>query len=146
MAVGSFKRPVAGVDLKPVMSWKTVVTHIKTVPAGEGVSYGLKFVAPRDTLIATLAVGYGDGYKRCLTGKADVLIHGKRARQVGTICMDQMMVNVSDIPNVCVGDEVVLLGTQGKETITADELADRAGTISYEILLSVNERVPRIYE
>ena len=136
---------VSGVDLRPVMSWHTVLTHVKTIPANEGVSYGLKFVSPREMRVGTLAVGYGDGYKRCLSGKADVLVRGKRARQIGTVCMDQMMIDLSGVPDARPGDEVTLLGTQGNETITADELADKAGTISYEILLSISERVPRVY-
>ena len=136
---------IEGDDLRPVLSWHSHITHVKTIPAGEGVSYGLKFVTPCEMRIGTVAVGYGDGYKRCLSGKADVLVRGRRARQVGTICMDQMMVDLSDIPEAVVGDDVVLLGSQGKESITADELADLAGTISYEILLSLSERVPRIY-
>jgi len=136
---------VEGVELRPAMSWHTTITHIKTVPAGEGVSYGLKFVTPRDMRVGTLAVGYGDGYKRCLSGNADVLVRGKRAPQIGTVCMDQMMIDLSGVPEAAVDDDVVLIGSQGNETITADELADRAGTISYEILLSISERVPRIY-
>jgi alanine racemase len=91
-------------------------------------------------------VGYGDGYKRCLSGKADVLVRGKRARQIGTICMDQMMIDLSNVPDAEVGDDVILIGSQGDEEITADELAEKAGTISYEILLSVSDRVPRFYE
>lgn len=135
-----------GSGLSPVMSLYTHISNLKTVPAGEGVSYGLRYVTSRPTKIATLPIGYGDGYKRCLTGKADVLIGGMRCPQVGTICMDQMMVDVSDVPGVQVGDEAVLLGRQGNERITADELAERADTISYEILLSIGDRVPRIYE
>lgn len=137
---------VEGVDLRPVMSWHTVLTHVKIIGANEGVSYGLKFVSPREMRVGTLAVGYGDGYKRCLSGKADVLVRGKRAPQIGTVCMDQMMIDLSDAPDARPGDDVTLLGTQGSETITADELADKAGTISYEILLSISERVPRVYE
>ena len=135
-----------GSGLSPVMSLYTHISNLKTVSAGEGVSYGLRYVTSRPTKIATLPIGYGDGYKRCLTGKADVLIGGMRCPQVGTICMDQMMVDVSDVPGVHVGDEAVLLGRQGNERITADELAERADTISYEILLSIGDRVPRIYE
>ena len=135
-----------GSGLSPVMSLYTHISNLKTVPAGEGVSYGLRYVTSRPTKIATLPIGYGDGYKRCLTGKADVLIGGMRCPQVGTICMDQMMVDVSDVPGVQIGDEAVLLGRQGNEQITADELAERADTISYEILLSIGDRVPRIYE
>ncbi|MDP3447628.1 MAG: alanine racemase C-terminal domain-containing protein, partial [Eubacteriales bacterium] len=108
-------------------------------------SYGLTFVTPCDMRVGTLAVGYGDGYKRCLSDRAEVLIRGKRARQIGTICMDQMMIDLTNVPDAEVGDDVVLLGKQGNEEITADELGDKAGTISYEILLCVSERVPRIY-
>ena len=137
--------PVPGVDLKPVLSWVTSVVHIKTVPAGEGVSYGLKYTAPHDIRVATLPVGYGDGYKRCLSGNIDVLIRGKRVPQIGAICMDQMMCDVTGIPDVKIGDEAVLIGRQGDECITADEMAERAGTISYEILLCISDRVPRIF-
>lgn len=136
---------VEGIDLRPVLSWHAYITHIKTIPAGEGVSYGLKFVTPCDMCVGTVAVGYGDGYKRCLSGKADVLVRGKRARQIGTICMDQMMIDLTNVPDAEVGDDVVLIGSQGDESITADELAEKSGTISYEILLSISERVPRVY-
>ncbi len=135
-----------GSGLTPVMELKTHISNLKTVPKGEGVSYGLRFVASRPTRIATLPIGYGDGYKRILTGRADVLVGGIRCPQVGTICMDQMMVDVSEVPGVAIGDEVVLIGRQGSEQITADELAERAQTISYEILLSISDRVPRVYE
>jgi alanine racemase len=136
---------VEGIDLRPVMSWHAYITHIKTIPAGEGVSYGLKFVTPREMRVGTVAVGYGDGYKRCLSGKAEVLVRGIRAQQIGTICMDQMMIDLTRVPDAEVGDDVVLLGRQGNDAITADELATQAGTISYEILLSISERVPRVY-
>ena len=131
--------------LKPAMSLKCEVTHVKTIHAGEGVSYGHKFVAKQDTVIATIPAGYADGYTRMLSGKAEVLIHGKRAKVVGNICMDQCMVDVSDIPDVKVGDEVVLFGAQGNEIILADELADKLGTINYEITCMVARRVPRVY-
>jgi len=132
--------------LIPAMEWHSEVTNVKTIAEGEGVSYGLRFVAGRKSVIATLPVGYGDGYKRCLTNRAEVLIHGVRAKQVGTVCMDQIMIDVTDIPNVRIGDKVVLLGKQGDEEIDADEMADWAQTISYEVLLSISERVPRVYE
>ncbi len=135
-----------GSGLTPVMSLVTHITNLKTIPAGEGVSYGLRFIASRPTRVATLPIGYGDGYKRCLTGKADVLIGGVRCPQIGTICMDQMMVDVSEVPLAAIGDEAVLIGRQGNEKITADEIAEHADTISYEILLSIGDRVPRIYE
>lgn len=135
-----------GSGLTPVMSLITYISNLKTIPAGEGVSYGLRFVASRPTRVATLPIGYGDGYKRCLTGKTDVLIGGMRCPQIGTICMDQMMVDVSEVPGVAIGDEAVLIGRQGDEKITADDLAEKADTISYEILLSFSDRVPRVYE
>ncbi len=134
-----------GDDLLPAMRWQTTISHIKTIAANEGVSYGLRFVSPRAMRVGTLPVGYGDGYMRCLSGKTDVLIHGKRAPEIGTICMDQMMVDLTELPEAEVGDEVMLLGAQGKEEVTAEELAARAGTISYEILLNISERVPRVY-
>ncbi len=127
------------------MRFVTRISNVKTIEAGVGVSYGLRFVANRPSVIATLPVGYGDGYKRSLTNRSDVLIHGKRCPQVGTVCMDQIMVDVTGMANVSIGDEAVLIGRQGEETITADELAEKAGTISYEILLSISERVPRVY-
>lgn len=136
---------VEDVDLRPALTWKTEVSFVKDVPAGEGVSYGLRFVTTRPSRIATLPVGYGDGYKRCMSNHAEVLIHGVRVPQIGTVCMDQMMCDVTDVPNVNIGDEVILLGRQGEESITADEMAGWADTISYEILLSISERVPRVY-
>lgn len=135
----------AGSGLTAPMRLVTAISHVKRIAAGEGVSYGLRYVADSPRVIATLPVGYGDGYKRCLTNRADVLIRGKRCPQVGTICMDQIMVDVTEIPDVRAGEEAVLLGTQGAESITADELAEKTETISYEILLSISERVPRVY-
>ena len=135
----------AGVDLKPVLTWKTAVTHVKQIQPGDTVSYGRRYTATSPRMIATLPVGYGDGYKRCMSNKIDVLIHGRRAPVVGTICMDQCMADVTEIDDVRVGDEVVLLGLQGEDCIDADEMAAAAGTISYEILLSVSERVPRVF-
>lgn len=132
-------------ELLPCLSWHSRVTNVQTIHVGEGVSYGLRFIAERETRVATIPLGYGDGYKRCLTDKAFVLLHGRRAPQIGTICMDQFMVDVSDIPDAAIGDPVVLLGEQAGERITADEMASWAGTISYEILLSISDRVPRIY-
>jgi len=133
------------VQLKPVLTWKTYVVHVKDIMPGETVSYGRNFTAKRPTRIATLPVGYGDGYKRSLSNKAQVLLHGQRVPVVGTVCMDQLMCDVTDVTNVRCGDEVVLLGSQGEECIDANEMAAWADTISYEILLSINERVPRIY-
>ncbi len=133
------------VNLKPAMSLKCKITHVKKIQAGDGISYGHKFVADSTRTIATIPAGYADGYTRMLSGKAEVLIHGKRAKVVGNICMDQCMVDVTDIDDVKVGDEVVLFGTQEQETILADELADELGTINYEITCMVSRRIPRVY-
>ena len=133
------------VELKPVLTWKTGVVHVKDIAPGDTVSYGRNFTAERVTRVATLPVGYGDGYKRSLSNKAEVLIHGKRVPVIGTVCMDQLMVDVSALDDVAVGDEAVLLGHQGEEHIDAEEMAAWADTISYEILLSISERVPRLY-
>ncbi len=132
--------------LTPALSLVSHISNLKTLPAGEGVSYGLRYVTTRETRVATIPIGYGDGYKRCLTNKADVLVHGRRCKQIGTICMDQCMIDVTDVPYVQLGDAVLLIGSVGAQSITADELADKAETISYEILLSISERVPRVYE
>jgi len=138
-------KPDEDLDLRPALSWKTNVVNVKTIAIGESVSYGRRFIAEQPTVVATLPVGYGDGYKRRLTGRGEVLIHGQRAPLLGTVCMDQVMCDVTHIKNVAIGDEVVLIGQQGDESITADELAVHADTISYEILLSISDRVPRIY-
>jgi len=131
--------------LRPVMQWKTRILTINSLPKGSPVSYGKKFVTQRDSKIATLPVGYADGLERLLTHKMQVLVGGHKVPQVGTICMDMCMVDVTDRIGVKEGDEVVLLGHQGSETITADEMAAQAGTIPYEILCGVGKRVPRIY-
>lgn len=131
--------------LKPVMRFSTNIVNLFTLKQGEGLSYNLRFVADRDITVATLPVGYGDGYKRCLTNKAKVLIGGRLCHQIGTICMDQMMVDVSGVQRVAIGDEAVLIGSQGGQSITSDDMASWADTISYEILLSISDRVPRLY-
>ncbi len=144
---GGYPGPDCGknVPLVPVLTWKTHVVHVKKIEPGETVSYGRTFTAGRETQVATLPVGYGDGYKRSLSNQAEVLIHGKRAKLIGTVCMDQIMVDVTGIENVSPGDEAVLLGRQGEGYIGADEMARWAGTISYEVLLSINDRVPRVF-
>jgi len=129
--------------LRPVLDWRTAVTFVKDVPPGAKISYGCTFEADRPMTLATVACGYGDGYHRVCTGKAQVLIHGRRAPVVGRICMDQMMVDVTGIDGVMPGDEVVLIGAQGTERITAEEVAAWAGTISYEVLLAATQRVHR---
>jgi alanine racemase len=133
------------IELFPAMEWKTHVIMVKPLPEGVSISYGRTYVTNRGMIVATLPVGYGDGYKRILSNKASVLIRGKRAPVLGRVCMDQMMVDVTDIPGVQTGDEAVLIGKQGRQTIDAEEMAGWAETISYEILLSVSPRVPRIY-
>jgi alanine racemase len=133
------------IDLKPVMSLKTNVVHIKTIPAGEYISYGRKFKTNRESVIATLPVGYADGYTRLLYNKAKVIINGSFAPVIGRICMDQCMVDVTDIGNVNVGDEVTLMGEQGDLKFTADAIAELIGTINYEVTCMISKRVPRVY-
>lgn len=131
--------------LRPVMRFVTAVAFLKKLPPGAPVSYGGTFRTERESLIATLPVGYADGYPRRLSNGVDVLVRGRRAPQVGRICMDLCMVDVTDIPEISVGDEVVLLGRQGDVEISADELARRIDTISYEVFCGVSSRVPRLY-
>lgn len=132
-------------NLKPVLSLKTRVVFIKQVGSGYGISYGLTYVTKRPTHIVTLPVGYGDGYPRNLSNLGMLLIGGRRFRISGRICMDQMMVDVGNFkPKI--QDEVVLIGKQGKQKVTAEELADLSGTISYEIVCGLGSRIPRIYK
>jgi len=131
--------------LRPVMTWRTQVTFVKTVQPGDKISYGCTFTAEKPMRLATVACGYGDGYHRNASSRAQVILHGQRARVVGRICMDQMMVDVTDIPNVKAGDEVTLMGSDGAETITPDELGSWSDTIGYEVLLAATERVRRVW-
>jgi alanine racemase len=136
---------VAGrVDLHPAMSLRSRVAFVKRVRAGEGVSYGLRYAPEREATIATIPVGYADGYLRSLSGGGEVLIGGKRHPVAGTVTMDQLMVDCGDDP-IDRGDEVVLFGAQAGQRITAEEVAGWAGTIGYEVVCAVNERVPREY-
>lgn len=135
---------VNGQYLKPAMKFSTRIAMVKTVPAGSGISYGSTFTTSRPTTLAVLPVGYEDGYQRCLSNSAEVLIHGRRVPLLGRVCMNLCMVDVTEIEGVQAGDEAVLLGEQGSEVITADDIAAKAGTISYEILCMLgnnNERV-----
>lgn len=132
------------IPVRPVLSLKTRVVYFKVVRAGAPVSYDGRWIAPRDTRVVTLPVGYGDGYLRALSGKAEVLLNGKRYPVVGNITMDAMMADIGR-DSAFNGDEVVLIGAQGQESIRVEELAERAGTIPYEILTSINTRVPRRY-
>lgn len=131
--------------LKPVMELKTTVAMLKTIEAGTTVSYGRIFTAPKEMRIATVPIGYADGYPRALSNRACMLIHGKRAPVIGRVCMDQLMLDVTDIEEVKTGDVVTVFGADGGQCILADEIAKESGTINYEIVCQVSKRVPRIY-
>jgi alanine racemase len=137
--------PASVVDspLQPVLTLKTRVNALRRIAAGESVSYGRRFVSAKETTIATIPIGYGDGYSRMLTGKAQCLLHGKRFPIVGAICMDECMIDAGD-EEVKLGDEVVLIGPQGAETISAREIAETLHTIPYEITSMITSRVPRV--
>lgn len=139
------ERLMKKIDLKPALALKTRVLSLKKIDAGFSVSYGRRFVAKRDSAIAVLPIGYADGYMRSLSNKSSVLIRGKRAPVAGVICMDLTMCDVTDIPDVREHDEAVLIGSQGSERITAEEIASLAGTIPYEVLCNISARVPRVY-
>ena len=133
-------------DLKPVMTVKAEIVNLKTVPAGTSVSYGRKFTSTeKETKIATIGLGYADGYSRLNSGKISVLVGGIKCPVVGNICMDQCMVDVSAVPDVKLGDEVVILGKQGDQEISADDLAAINGTINYEITCCFDLRIPKVY-
>ncbi len=132
-------------DLRPAMSLKTHIVYIKEVGPGEGVSYNHTFVTKRNTKIATIPVGYADGYPRALSSKGRVLIRGQYAPIIGRICMDQFMVDVTDIPDVSVMDEVTLVGVDGENRISVEEVANGAGSFNYEFVCGVSKRVPRVY-
>jgi alanine racemase len=141
--------PVAAVrdrvELRPVMTFKTRILQIKRISAGRGVSYGHTFITPRESVIAVMAVGYADGYRRGLQQGGEVLIRGHRAPVVGAVCMDLTMADVTDIPSVSIGDEAILWGGAGEAMISVNDVARIAQTISYEMLCTVGRRVPRIY-
>lgn len=132
-------------NLRPTMRWIARAVMVKEIAPGERVGYGGAFEAARATRVMTVPVGYADGYRRGLSGKGCVLVRGRRAPILGRVCMDQIMVDVTDIPGASAGDEVVLLGAQGGERIDAQEMAGWLGTISYEVLCSPSKRVPRTY-
>jgi alanine racemase len=135
---------VARTDLEPVLSLRTRIMAMHRVATGGRVSYGGRWCAPRDSSIATLPIGYADGYPRHVEG-AEVLVRGQRAKVVGAVCMDMMMVDVTDVVGTGVGDDVILIGGDGRQAIRADDLARWSGTINYEILCGISKRVPRIY-
>jgi alanine racemase len=133
-------------NLQPVLSLHSTIAHIRTIPRGGTVSYNRTFIANRPTRIAVLPIGYADGYSRQLSNRGSVLIQGRRAPIVGLVCMDMIMVDVTDIPTVEVGETVTLIGKQGGAAIWADEVADWISTIPYEVLCGIGSRVPRLYE
>ena len=135
-----------GADLRQVLSLVTRIAFIKKVPPGVPISYGRTFTTKRESIIATLPIGYADGYCRGLSNKGMALVRGIRVPVVGRVCMDMCMIDVTDVPNVREGDDVVLIGTQGSERITADDIAAMTGTIAYEVLCGISSRVPRIYQ
>lgn len=136
---------VTTLDLRPALSWYSHVVHVQTAPAGVGVSYGATFVTERPMRIATISVGYADGYPRSLSSKGYVLIRGKKAPILGRVCMDQMMVDVTEIPDVVEEDVVTLLGKDGNEVITAEQLGDLSGRFNYELVCNIGNRVKRVY-
>ena len=131
--------------LEPALQWLSRVTHVKTLEPGREISYGGTFVTTRKTVVATVPVGYADGYRRSLSGRFYVLIRGKKAPILGRICMDQMMVDVTDIPGVQVEDKVVLVGRYGQEEITMEAISAAADSFNYEFVCGISRRVPRIY-
>lgn len=132
--------------IKPALSWKSVVSMVKSVQPGDTIGYGRSFIVDHPMTIATIPTGYADGYPRLLSNKGYVLINGKKALIVGRVCMDQMMVDVTDIPDVKFESEVVLIGESGDEVITADDIANMIGTIGYEIVYGISKRVDRVYQ
>jgi alanine racemase len=148
MLYGSYPSPAFQnvIPLKPVLTLKTHIHFLKRVPPGTKISYGGTFVTGRDTLVATLPIGYADGYSRQLSNQGEVLIRGKRAPVIGRVCMDFVMVDVTDIPKVSLRDEVVLMGRQGRQQITAEEIAEKTNSITYEVLCLVGKRIPRVYK
>ncbi|NLH01858.1 MAG: alanine racemase [Clostridiales bacterium] len=133
------------ISLTHVMELKSRIAAVTEHEAGDCISYGCTFKADRKMRVAVLPIGYADGLHRVLSGKIDVLIHGRRCRQIGRICMDMCMVDVTDVPDVKPGDVATIFGHDGNEIISANELAEKAGTISYEIVCAVSQRVPRVY-
>ena len=132
-------------QLQPALNWRSRVTHVKWLEAGRAISYGGTYVTEKPTRVATVPVGYADGYRRSLSNRFYVLIGGKRAPILGRVCMDQLMVDVTDIPDVQVNDKVVLVGKDGDEAITMEQIADVAGSFNYEFVCGISRRVPRFY-
>ena len=137
--------PADTLPLRPALQWLSRVTHVKTLPAGREISYGGTYVTTRETVVATVPVGYADGYRRSLSGKFYVLIRGKRAPILGRVCMDQLMVDVTDIPGVTLNDRVTLVGKNGNEEITMEQISSVADSFNYEFVCGISRRVPRVY-
>lgn len=135
----------SAIRLTPAMSIKTRISYVKEVPAGFAVSYGSTYTTPAPTRIATVPVGYADGYSRLLSSQASMLVRGQRVPVVGRVCMDQTLLDVGQVPEAAHGDEVVVLGTQGNAQVSADELAEFTATINYEVVSTIMARVPRVY-
>jgi alanine racemase len=131
-------------DLKPVLTWKTIVAQVKTVKSGTPIGYGLTERVSRDSRIAVLPIGYFDGYDRKLSSVGNVLIHGKRCKILGRVCMNIIIVDVTDLEKIELENEVVLLGRQGREEVSAEDLAQKIGTINYEVVTRINSLIPRI--
>ena len=134
-----------GYPLKPALSWRSRVSYVKEVPAGTGIGYGQTYVTKEPRIVATIPVGYADGYHRAQSNRARVLIRGKSCPILGRVCMDQFMVDVTDVPGVCVGDEVTLLGRDGEEYISAEEMGALSESFNYEVICDIGSRVPRLY-
>ncbi len=139
------RQPSGAIPLQPVASLHSAVVYTKEVEAGTSISYGRRYVTPRRTRIATIPIGYGDGYNRLLTNSGEALIGGRRYPVAGTVCMDQTMLDLGPDSEVRVGDEVVLLGRDGAESISAWDIAEKIGTIPYEVFTGITDRVPRVY-
>ena len=135
----------SGYPLKPALSWRSRVSYVKTVPAGEKIGYGGTYETTEPRVVATIPVGYADGYSRAQSNRARVLIRGKSCPILGRVCMDQFMVDVTDVPGVCVGDDVTLLGRDGEEYISAEEMGALSESFNYEVICDIGSRVPRLY-
>lgn len=133
------------ISLKPAMEWRARISHIKTLPAGREISYGGTYITTRDTVVATIPVGYADGYPRCLSNKGRVIVNGQLANIIGRVCMDQFMIDITDIPNVKIGDTVTLIGKDGDTLLTMEEVSEQAHSFNYELPCRISRRVPRVY-
>ena len=132
-------------DLKPVLAFKSRISHIKDVHTGDCISYGRTYQAKETRKIATVTIGYADGYSRLLSNQGEMLVNGIRCKITGRVCMDQTMIDITDVPNVTIGSVVTLIGNDGNDCITADELAGIYGTIGYEVVCGISKRIPRIF-